>query len=266
MKKILNYFLLASVVTLFVVSCKPDDEPYFEGESLLHFDRVAQTGADGVYSVTYGVTSPVSADHNVTAQFNQARSTAVLGTDFTIVENTSVLKSGNVLGGFKINITKAAAVAKKQAVFTIKSSTLNNASFKQEVVVQFACQSLLAGTYQYSTVNYFTPEGGGIGTTPVTGSVTLTASAVAGEYSISDATFGGYNVLYSGNPASATGVRLRDQCNTLSFAGANQFGDTQVISNVVVNGNKLTFKWTTSYGEYGTTTLTKANGNWPALN
>lgn len=266
MKKFLNYFLLASLVTIFIVSCKPDDEPFFEGESLLLFDRNEQTGPDGDYLITYGVTTAVNADHNVSLVFNQAKSSAILGTDFTIVESTDVLKSGTARGDFKIKITKAAAVAKKQAVFTMTNSSLNKANFNQEVLVKFACESLLAGTHQFSTVNYFTPDSGVIGTTPITGTVVITASATAGEYTISDASFGAYNVLYGGNPASATGVRLRDQCNTISVFGANQYGDTHAISNVVVAGNKLTFKWTTSYGEYGTTTLTKASGNWPALN
>ncbi|QQV02879.1 MULTISPECIES: hypothetical protein [Chryseobacterium] len=265
MKKVLNYFLLILFTSTFVLNCQPEEEPYFEGESLLHFDRADQTGADGTYAVTYGVTNAVNSDHTVTLEFVPSKSTAILGTDFTIVDNTSILKGGSSLGSVRINITKAAAVAKKQAVFTIKSSTLKNASFKQEVVVKFACESLLAGTYQYSTVNYFSPDTGVVGTVPVTGTVTFTASATAGEYTVSDASFGGYRALYGGTTI-ASNVRLRDQCNTLSFQGTNQYGDNHFISNVVVNGNQLTFRWSTSYGEYGTTTLTKANGNWPALN
>lgn len=265
MKKVLNYFLLILFTSTFIISCQPEEEPYFEGESLLHFDRAEQIGADGSYAVTYGVTNAVNSDHTVTLEFVPSKSTAVLGTDFTIVDNTSALKSGSSLGSARINITKAAAVAKKQAVFTIKSSTLKNANFKQEVVVKFACTSALAGTYQYSTVNAFAP-GLPLVSGPVTGNVTLTANAAGNEYAISDSSFGAYSV-WAGYASTSTGIRLVDLCNTLSFTGANaQYGDTWSISNVVVNGNKLTFTWTTSYGEYATTTLTKSNGNWPALN
>ena len=265
MKKFLNYFLLASLITVFIVSCKPDDEPYFEGESLLHFDRPEQTGPDGSYLVTYGVTNAVNSDHNVTLVFNQSKSSAILGTDFTIVESSDVLKAGTTRGDFKISITKAAALAKKRAVFTMTSSSLKYATFNQEVIVNFACTSALAGTYQFSTVNAFAP-GLPLVSGPVTGTVTLTANAAGNEYAISDSSFGAYGV-WAGYAPISTGVRLVDQCNTLSFTGANaQYGDTWSISNVVVNGNKLTFRWTTSYGEYATTTLTKSNGNWPALN
>ncbi|WP_299178005.1 hypothetical protein [uncultured Chryseobacterium sp.] len=260
MKKLLSIFILTSLLT---VSCKPDEDLYFEGESLLHFDLPVQTASEGDAAVTYGVTKPVDGDHSVTLVFDQSKSSAVLGTDFTIVESTDVLKAGSSRGDFKINVTKAAAIAKKNAVFTMTNNSLKRASFNQEVLVNFACESMLAGTYEYSTVNYFTPDLGTIGTTPRTGTVTFTATSITGEYTITDASFGAYGGWYGGVAAN---VRLRDQCNTLSFAGTNQYGDQHSISNVVVAGNKLTFKWTTTYGEYGTTTLTKANGNWPALN
>lgn len=265
MKKFLNYFLLASIVTMFVASCKPDDEPFFEGDSLLLFESPEVSAADGDYALAYGVTNAVDGDHNVSLVFNQSKSTAVLGTDFTIVKGSDVLKGGTARGDFKINVTQAAAIAKKNAVFTMTNSTLGKATFNQEVLVNFACSSNLAGTYAYSTVNYFTPDTGVIGTVPVTGSVTFTVSASSNEYTVSDASFGGYRALYGGT-TTATGVRMRDLCNKISLFGTNQYGDTHAISNVVVNGNKLTFRWSTSYGEYGTTTLTKSNGNWPALN
>lgn len=266
MKKFFNILIGCATIFLVAYSCEAE-QPFNEGQALLHFDNPDQTAPDGNYNVTYGVTTPVSSDQTTTLVFNQAKSSAILGSDFTIVEGNDVIKAGAVKGDFVINVTKAGALAKKQAVFTIKSSTIPNAVFNQELTVRFSCSSTLGGTYQYSTVNYFTPDTGVVGTVPVTGNVTFTPSAtVAGEYLISDASFGAYNTLYAGNPAAATNVRLRDQCNTLSFFGANQFSDTHSISNIVVNGNKLTFRWTTSYGEYGTTTLTKSNGNWPALN
>jgi hypothetical protein len=257
--------LFYTVFVLSINSCSEHENLEYDGAELLHFDRTSQIVPDGNVSVTYGVTKPVGSDHTVELVFNQAKSTAILGTDITIVEGTDVLKSGSVLGDFRLNVTKAAAVAKKVAVFTVKSSTLANAVFNQEVTVSFSCPSALAGTYQYSTVNAFAP-GLPIVAGPKTGTVTLTATSVGNEYAISDSSFGAYSV-WSGYAPISTGIRLVDQCNTLSFAGANvQYGDTWAISNVVVSGNKLTFRWVTSYGEYATTTLTKSNGNWPALN
>lgn len=265
MKKIFFGIFLLTFSMFIFNSCEEHENLDYDGAGLLHFDRNNQVVPDGTVSVTYGVTNPVSSDHTVELVFNQAKSTAILGTDITIVEGTDVLQSGSVVGDFKITVTKAAAVAKKIAVFTIKSSTLGNAVFNQEVTVAFSCPSALAGTYQYSTVNAFAP-GLPIVAGPKTGTVTLTSTPAGNEYNISDSSFGAYSV-WSGYAPISTGIRLVDLCNTLSFAGANaQYGDTWAISNVVVSGNQLTFRWVTSYGEYATTTLTKSNGNWPALN
>ena len=262
MKKLLSIFILTATLSVFN-SCNDEEELYFEGDSLLLFEKDQQTAADGDYILPYGVTNAVNSDHNVSLVFDQSKSTAILGTDFTIIENSDVIKSGTARGGFKLNITKAAAFAKKQAVFTMSNSSLNKATFNQEAIVNFACQSALAGAHQYSTVNYFTPDSGVIGTVPRTGTVVFTATPNAGEYNISDASFGAYAGWYGGVSGN---VKLLDVCNAISFSGPNQYGDITVMSNIVVSGNKLTFKWTTSYGEYGTTTLTKASGDWPPLN
>jgi len=136
-------FLSVLVLSFAFIACKYDDEPTFEGDSLLHFDRPEQeafvvlntNSAD--YLVTYGVLKPVSGDHTVELVYDADKSTAVLGTDFTIVEGSDVLKSGDVLGDFKINVTEDAAAAGKVAVFSLKSDSLPNAIFNQEVEVTF---------------------------------------------------------------------------------------------------------------------------------
>ncbi|AOZ98598.1 hypothetical protein [Flavobacterium commune] len=123
-----------------------------------------------------------------------------------------------------------------------------------------SCPSYLAGTYNYSTTNigdgsYFTSD-------VFTGTVTFEDQG-GGVYIISDGTFGGYTALYD---ETAIGVELKDICNQISFQGSNQYGDTFTMSNLVVNGNKLTFHWETSFGEFGDTTLTRTdNTNWPNL-
>ncbi|WP_445431828.1 hypothetical protein [Chryseobacterium indoltheticum] len=142
MKKLLSIFLFATLLSTFT-SCKNEEEMYYEGESLLHFDTTAQkanvikntNSAD--YTVSYGVTKPASVDSNVELVFNAAKSTAVLGTDFTIVQGTNVLPAGAALGGFKINVKESAAKLGKKAYFTVKSSSLSSAVFNQEVEVTF---------------------------------------------------------------------------------------------------------------------------------
>lgn len=143
MKKILSIFTLLSLLFVFN-ACKQDEEVYYEGETLLHFDKTEQEAmvtinkGNADYLITYGVTKASQADNNVELVFNAAKSTAVLGTDFTIVRGTDVLKGGAALGDFKINLKETAAKAGKVAYFNIKSGSIANAAFNQEVEVKFA--------------------------------------------------------------------------------------------------------------------------------
>ncbi len=211
----------------------------------------------------YGQSKPLSGAR-ITGSLHMTIQTAVLIE--TLVELGAKVKwaTCNI---FSTQDHAAAAIAKKNAVFTLKSNSLGSTFYRNEILVEFvaSCSSDLGGTYQYSTTTMFTPEGGGISVPgPVTGTVNFTPTAVNGEYSVSDASFGGYAAMGYGGVAS--NVKLKDACNKLSFVGKNQYGDDHFISNVVVSGNQLTFKWSTTYGEYGTTTLTKTGGNWPPLN
>lgn len=81
--------------------------------------------------------------------------------------------------------------------------------------------------------------------------------------------FGYYCVAYGdcGPDDGARGtLALVDTCGMLSYEGADQFGDSWTISNVLVDGADLTFTWSSDYGETSTVTLTRSDGeNWPAL-
>lgn len=142
MKKIFNIFTIVSLL-IFSSSCKETDEAIYEGEALLHFDKVQQEAfvrlstGNADYLVTYGVLKNVETNHTVELVFEPSKSTAVLGTDFTILESSDVLTAGKAVGDFKINVKESAAAAGKKAVFTLKSSTLTMASFDTEVVVDF---------------------------------------------------------------------------------------------------------------------------------
>ncbi|WP_133121647.1 hypothetical protein [Chryseobacterium sp. PMSZPI] len=143
MKNIFKFLSVLIVFGLTVIACRYDDEPKYGGDSLLEFDKTEQTAIVVLntksvdYLVTYGVVKPVDQDNNVELVFDASKSTAVLGTDFTIVKGTDVLKSGTALGNFKINVKEAGAEAGKTAVFTLKSNSLHNATFNQQVVVTF---------------------------------------------------------------------------------------------------------------------------------
>lgn len=141
-------------------------------------------------------------------------------------------------------------------------SNLATPPFSPVQAYNVACPSDLEGTYEFTTINIGEP-GGGTVSGPVTGTVNLTAKG-GGVYDISDGSFGGWEALYG--PPGATGVTLIDICNQIKFGGADDYGDTYTMTNLVVTGNKISFHWENTYGEYGDTVLTRTDGtDWPPL-
>lgn len=146
MKNFIKSILPLLLFSIVMIGCKKEDQPTYDGDSLLHFDRPTQTAFvklnqnNADYNLTFGTTKVVSSDNSAELVYlpNDPENTAVLGTDFTIVKGTSILSAGQSLGNFIINVKETAANANKKAVFTLRSSTLTNAIFNQRVVVNFA--------------------------------------------------------------------------------------------------------------------------------
>jgi len=126
-----------------------------------------------------------------------------------------------------------------------------------------ACPSDLGGTYDYATEVTAVGAGGNLSACahPVTGSGTL-EDLGGGLYKVSDASFGEYGCAWGDSPA--VGVTLVDVCNTISAGGADQYDlvyDFEIISN---DGTHLTINWSNSYGDAGTTVLTRTDDKtWP---
>lgn len=271
--KNISKFIYLLIVLFSIGACKDGTEnSIYDGASTAFFiDQFAVAKGPGTgyrdFDVKIGTMSPL--ESAATFSIKRLSGNAIEGTDYVILNNGAVeIPAGSNSGVVKIRVYGAglSSTVAKTLVFDLVSPNIPKANYNGTISLSliFGCDSALAGTYQFSTTNFFTPDTGVVVTAPVTGSVTF-GQASDGVYTISDASFGAYKVLYGGTTI-ASGVRLQDLCSKLSLQGTNQYGDSFAISNVVVSGNQLTFKWTTSYGEYGTTTLTKSNGNWPALN
>lgn len=269
-----NYFkiLAAFLLVMSFMSCRETETGFtYDGESLLHFpDKIANAQTvtlgdpDKDITIAYGTMSPVAGEHQVTLVVDPT-STAVAGVHYEIVKGTDQLSSGEIEGNFIVRLLTAGLTpAAKKLVLKLSSPTLGTSTVKNTYTLDMnkVCPSNLAGTYQFSTVNF--GQGSSTIPGPTTGTVSFTQSAV-GVYNISDASFGAYLAMYGPADPGAYNVKLTDACGKLAFSGANQYGDTHTISNVVVNGPNLTFNWVTSYNEFGKTTLTRTDGtNWPS--
>jgi hypothetical protein len=92
---------------------------------------------------------------------------------------------------------------------------------------------------------------------------------------VDDASMGGFYTCYTGsltNPgALPTGtddngmLRLNEDCGSLFWTGASQWGETYTIEAVTVSGPELTIAWANDYGEGASVTLTRTDGtDWPS--
>jgi hypothetical protein len=139
-----------------------------------------------------------------------------------------------------------------------------NSPFLYRVAV--VCPSDLAGTYDYVTKEITGSVADGANPAAcgesVSGKSTFTAGATAGEYIITDGTFGQYGCAWGDNPATGT-IRFTDACGKIGMKGADQYGLTYKATYISHNDKDLTFKWSNDFGDSGVTTLSRSTGVWP---
>lgn len=90
-----------------------------------------------------------------------------------------------------------------------------------------------------------------------------------------DASMGGFYGCYTGTRTDPGGLptggevddgmlRLNDDCGSLFWTGASQWGEIYSIASVMVSGADLTIAWTNDYGEGASVKLTRTDGTeWP---
>lgn len=182
---------------------------------------------------------------------------------------TEINSSDDFETGDQLIITAVLTLKNGKTVQLVNNDGSNNFSsnlatsnlFKLFQTYNVSCPSDLGGTYEFTTTNVKAPTGE-TADGPLTGTVTFEDQG-GGVYNISDASFGGWEGLY-GPGNTALGVQLKDICGKISYTGVDQYDEVFTFSNLVVNGDKISFHWENDYGEYGDTTLTRTDGsNWP---
>jgi hypothetical protein len=236
----------------------------------LNATQTVKEAETGVYE--YEIELNKSQPVDVHIHISKLNGTADEDEDFKF-DHLIVIPAYSKAGKGKIEILND-AISESQEDFTLQIGDIKTSNaFITPSIIKFSikdCFSNLAGTYAYVTSNCYTPgPPAGNATGPFTGNVTFTATATSGEYTISDASFGGWLGLYGTqtNPVNntANGVKLLDLCGKISYSGKDQYDEIFTFSNLVITGNKMKFHWENDYGEKGDTELTNPNGNWPAL-
>ena len=157
-------------------------------------------------------------------------------------------------------LTSADVAVEDEFRFMFNTSTASgNHRSSNTLPVNVSCKSELAGTYDFVGSNNFcsSPD--------FAGTVTFTEGN-AGEYTLSDWSFGSYDACY-GAPAAGYGTLiLKDVCNKLSVQGLDSYGDSWELIVKEVNGPDLFVTYTNTYGEFSDAVITRTDGtNWPPL-
>jgi hypothetical protein len=181
------------------------------------------------------------------------------------------------LGYSKTNIRGGDFLEFRLVLTTLDGKTFTNNNLSADVSggtyysspffyrVAVVCPSALGGTYEFSTTDISAGPGGDAAACGGTfkGTVTLKASTVAGEYEVSDGTFGVFECAWGDTPPGGT-IRFTDACGKLGMKGTDKYGDAYSLTFVSSTAKTVTFKWKNTYGDGGTTTLTRSTGDFPA--
>jgi len=172
---------------------------------------------------------------------------------------------------FQATINKADGTS-----FTVTNTGTNiisSASFAAMFTLNapIICPSSLEGTFDVVSTNfivagsYTCADGGGPAVDPWTGTVTWENQG-GGNYTTTDLSFGQFPNCWADAPANSDDARVVDACGILSTSGADQYGDTYAYTWVSQTGPELVLDWVNTYGDAGTATLTRQDGNdWPPL-
>ena len=86
----------------------------------------------------------------------------------------------------------------------------------------------------------------------------------SGNSEIEDGSMGMYIACYSQNSSPSGDLRIKHECNILSFVGTSQWGEIYEFTKVEPDGATLKLRWQNDYGEAAFVDLTRIDGKaWP---
>lgn len=147
MKHLIYLFSLFAALMVVSTSCSPDEEKFYEGEPYLFFNKgekqsvlILQGSNHRDVPISVGTLKPVSGSHQVKLVVDKAKSTAVEGVDFQLPNNgVFTITEGQVSADGIVRVLESGATTTpKIAVFKIQSSTIGNATFKQEFALSMS--------------------------------------------------------------------------------------------------------------------------------
>lgn len=128
-----------------------------------------------------------------------------------------------------------------------------------EINLNLESSSELAGTVNYVHSDNFAGE-------ELNGKIEIMALEDAGQYMLSDFSFGAWSAAYGIDPPTGT-LRWSNNCSSIALSGTDNYGDVWQMDEVLSSGGpEFVFTWSNTYGEFGVVSLTRQDGkDWPNL-
>jgi len=267
MKKIIYSFLVASLI-LALASCEKNENKIFGGEFLqfsgptqdFPYDKINDgSGIPSEFIVNYAgpaKSSPIDYSFSIDPE-----SKAIENLHYTIDSATGTIPADEFSAQLPItilddNINPGEILT---LIITITSDDVDvlPSAATSTFNISVLCDSDLNTTYSYVNTDLWR-EG------PFSGTGEL--SGADGQYDFSDFSFGAWAGVYNIDPPSGS-LKFVENCGIIGYTGLDNFNGTWTIEEVISSGGpEFSFKWSNTYGEFGTVTLTKEDGtDWPLL-
>lgn len=265
MKKIyLSFFLAFIGLSLSLVSCDAyddDNQKTASSEAFLFLRTASNLPASNsevsTLDVEVGVTTLSSSDRTYSVSVDP--SSTADASEYSIDMSTLFIPAGSYTGSFTIsaNFDNIPDGVINTIVLNLSSDNLVVSNDQHTVSIYRVCDSDLAGTYDTLSTGATGDGAGGpdmsFSNLPYT--VTLTATASPGVYSIDDMSFGLYPLGYGDTAPSG---RISDTCNNLTDLGdTDQYSDPFTMTGTVnTTTGVITLSWSNTWGDRADVVLT----------
>jgi hypothetical protein len=275
-----NFKYLFAFLAIGFVSCETDtgDESFMENRTVIagytdsSVNLLASAAGPNTYNLTVAVSQIAKSDMAFDIVIDD-NSTAVLGTDFTLSGSSVVIPAGSFSGSVTVEADYyAASVEGKELIFNLvapqgaiigkgKSCTIN--------LIKKCVSSLDGVEFNWVTTDWYYKGTGltALGYPDASGTDAFEAiDDISYTFESGCFDFGYYATVYEDDSGCGQGtgnggtIKIEDICEKLIMSGADQWGDTWEMWDVSVDGSSLTYTWENTWGERGTTTLTRTDG------
>ena len=275
-----NFKYLFAFLTIGLLSCAPDtgDESYMNDRAVIagftasSANVLASAAGPNTFTITVAVSQIAKMDMQFDITIDDL-STAELGSDFELSSNSVIIPKGAFTGSVTMDADYYKAyVDGKRAIMKLvapEGSILGEGETCSIDIYKKCVSSLDGVEFDWVTTNWFFQG------TDVTALGAPDASGSDAFKAIDDTSytfesgcfdFGFYSVLYEDDTDCSQGtgldgtIMIQDICEKLIMSGADQYGDTWQMYDVSTDGSSLTYTWENTYGEKGTTTMTRTDG------